>query len=138
MTSTPSHNDNKQTRGPETQDANFKSVLLSGIGLMGILVVGLVLSWIVYAIVVKDRVNAPPTTFAVPDTTKLPAAPRLQPDPHVVLVAMRREEDSILTSYGWVDRDSGIVRLPVERAMEMLAQKGLPSRGDAKAETEGK
>ena len=105
---------------------------------MGILVLGLVLSWAVYALFIKSTAapGAAPATFAVPDTSKLPATPRLQSDPHAVLLAMRQAEDSVLTTYGWVNRDSGIVRLPIDRAMELLAHKGLPSRTMEK--TEGK
>jgi hypothetical protein len=54
--------------------------------------------------------------------------PRLQIDAHNELRQMRAAEDAVLNSYGWVDRDSGRVRLPIERAMEILAKKGLPAR----------
>jgi hypothetical protein len=54
--------------------------------------------------------------------------PRLQIDAHNELRQMRAAEDAVLNSYGWVDRDSGRVRLPIERAMEILANKGLPAR----------
>jgi hypothetical protein len=39
---------------------------------------------------------------------------------------MLQEENEILNHYGWVDPDRGIVRLPVERALDIVAQKGLP------------
>jgi hypothetical protein len=45
---------------------------------------------------------------------------------------MRAAEDAALDSYGWVDKDAGIVRIPVDRAMEILAKKGLPSRKQEK------
>ena len=41
---------------------------------------------------------------------------------------MRAAEEAVLNSYGWVDKDSGRVRIPIERAMEILAKKGLPAR----------
>jgi hypothetical protein len=34
----------------------------------------------------------------------------------------------VLHSYGWVDRAAGIVRMPIDRAMEVLAEHGLPTR----------
>ena len=37
-------------------------------------------------------------------------------------------EEAALNSYGWVDKDAGIVKIPVDRAMEILAKKGLPAR----------
>jgi hypothetical protein len=36
-----------------------------------------------------------------------------------------------LVGYGWVDREAGIVRLPIERAMELLLERGLPTRPEA-------
>jgi hypothetical protein len=54
--------------------------------------------------------------------------PRLQIDAHNELRQMRAAEEAALNSYGWVDKDSGRVRIPIERAMEILAKKGLPAR----------
>ncbi|GIW40243.1 MAG: hypothetical protein KatS3mg076_0820 [Candidatus Binatia bacterium] len=56
---------------------------------------------------------------------RLPPEPRLQPEPIRDLEELRRAEDELLGTYGWVDRERGIVRIPVERAMELvLAEKG--------------
>ena len=41
---------------------------------------------------------------------------------------MRAAEDKILNGYGWVDQAHGVVRVPIDRAIDMLAQRGLPSR----------
>jgi hypothetical protein len=41
---------------------------------------------------------------------------------------MQAAEDSLLKSYGWIDRERGIVRIPIDRAIEILAQRGLPVR----------
>ncbi len=117
-------------RRHETSDVHFKSVLLSGFGFLVIMVLGLLLSWGVYALF--NRYTAAPGSHAEtvtnPDLSKQPSGPNLQPDPHAALVAMRRSEDSVLTSYAWISRDSGIVRVPVDRAMKLLVKKGLPYR----------
>jgi hypothetical protein len=52
----------------------------------------------------------------------LPPEPRLQVSPRRDLQVMRAEEDSVLGSYGWIDRQAGIVRIPIARAMELLTQ----------------
>jgi hypothetical protein len=52
--------------------------------------------------------------------------PRLQKNPADDLVRMKAEEHERITSYGWVDRDKGIARIPVDRAMDILARSGLP------------
>jgi hypothetical protein len=54
--------------------------------------------------------------------------PQLQTTPKLDLKAIRDAEDQTLATYGWVDRDKGVVRIPIERAMELLAQRGLPAR----------
>lgn len=48
--------------------------------------------------------------------------PREQPHPQEDLNALRTREEIELNSYGWVDRTNGIVRIPIERAMDLLAQ----------------
>lgn len=74
-----------------------------------------------------ERTSPPPNPLAnvVP---KEPPAPRLQPAPVKDLLELRRWEDSQLHHYGWVDKSNGVARIPIERAMEILAQKGLPAR----------
>ena len=37
-----------------------------------------------------------------------------------------RREDLLLDNYSWVDRSQGKVRIPIERAMELMPQRGLP------------
>jgi hypothetical protein len=46
---------------------------------------------------------------------------RLQVDPARDIAAFRAEKQQLLDSYGWVDREHGIARIPIERAMAMLA-----------------
>jgi hypothetical protein len=41
---------------------------------------------------------------------------------------MRAAEDGLLNSYGWVDQEKGIARIPIEDAIQILGQKGLPAR----------
>jgi hypothetical protein len=64
----------------------------------------------------------------------LPPPPRLQTYPFSDLKALRADEDSVLGRYGWVDKNAGVVRIPVERAIDVLAEKGLPYRSAAPAE----
>lgn len=54
--------------------------------------------------------------------------PQLQSSPAADLQQMRAEEDVILNSYGWINREAGIIRIPIERAMEITSKRGLPVR----------
>ena len=44
-----------------------------------------------------------------------------------------KEQDRVLASYDWVDQKNGVVRIPIDRAMDLLAQRGLPVRPEGKA-----
>jgi hypothetical protein len=62
------------------------------------------------------------------EAIKLPAQPRLETTPAQDLKAIRAAEDQVLNSYGWVDQQKGVVHVPIDRAIDLLVQKGLPSR----------
>lgn len=64
--------------------------------------------------------------------------PLLQTDrtAHGDIVHLREREDRMLTTYGWVDEKKGVVRLPVEVAMEQALAQGFPERGSNVAEPE--
>ena len=47
---------------------------------------------------------------------------------HDAVLGQRIVEDQVLRTYGWLDRERGVVRIPIERALELVAKEGLPSR----------
>ena len=77
------------------------------------------------------RLEPAPSVFANDNRNRLPPLPRLQIDPPSELAALRAHEDDILTHYAWIDRDAGVVRLPIKRAIALIAQEGRPARGGA-------
>jgi len=54
--------------------------------------------------------------------------PRLEDDERNELHDARLHEEQTLASYGWVDQKAGVVRIPIERAMQLIAERGLPVR----------
>jgi len=58
-------------------------------------------------------------------------APQLETDERTELNDIRQREADTLSTYGWVDQKAGTVRIPIDRAMELLAQRGLPVRSQA-------
>ncbi len=52
--------------------------------------------------------------------------PLLQVKPEEDLAWMRTHNAADLAGYGWVDRQKGVVRVPIDRAMDMIAARGLP------------
>ena len=77
-----------------------------------------------------DRVPSP-----VKVADEIPAGPRLQVVPGLDLREMEAAEEDRLNGYGWVDEGGRVVHIPIEKAMDVVVEKGLPTRGDA-AETE--
>ena len=74
----------------------------------------------------KDVAENQPPTPELLVTDQTPPKPRLQADPTVDLNRFRQEEERLLNSYGWVDQAHGIVRIPIQQAMELIARQGLP------------
>jgi len=54
--------------------------------------------------------------------------PKLEEDERGQLNDVRMNEERVLYSYGWVDEKAGRVHIPIERAMDLLVQRGLPVR----------
>ncbi|HEY1296352.1 MAG TPA: hypothetical protein VGJ60_25010, partial [Chloroflexota bacterium] len=63
---------------------------------------------------------------AAPQPT--PPRPALEAEPGQSLQPYLAAEQQKLSSYRWVDRQSGVVAIPITRAMDLVAQQGLPSR----------
>ena len=55
--------------------------------------------------------------------------PRLEVKPGARLAELRAAENADLNSYGWVDRNAGTVRIPIDRAMQLIFDRGLPDAG---------
>jgi hypothetical protein len=61
--------------------------------------------------------------------------PRLQTDNgDSDLAALHAREDLLIDNYSWIDESKGTVRIPIERAMELIAQRGLPVAPPVKTE----
>jgi hypothetical protein len=63
--------------------------------------------------------------------------PRLERTPIPDLREIRTQEDQTLTSYGWVDQQKGIVRVPISQAMDLVVKQGLPVRSAVPATEQG-
>lgn len=57
-----------------------------------------------------------------------PPAPRLQTQPFKDVWQLKNEQRSALTSYGWIDKANGVVHIPIDRAMALTLERGLPAR----------
>jgi len=124
-------------KGYEVRDANVSRILIYGLGLVAlIMILGAVASGVLYKNMVwfSDATPPPPQFQAGQD--QLPPTPRIEVQGPRDLREFREAEQKQLDSYGWIDKDRGLVRIPIERAMENAAREGLqgtqPAQGNGK------
>ncbi len=118
--------------GYEHADMNPTVVASAAVGLL--IMLGLVL--LVVTLMEQAMVGIPFTISRPADLISglqaapapTPPAPALEAESGQTLDPYRSIEQQELNSYGWVDRSGGIVRIPIDRAMDLTAQRGLPSR----------
>ena len=116
----------RPNRRHEAPDIQIRLILMFGIGLVIVtVVVLLVADWLFDDFAAsRPKVQGPPAPFA--ETRPLPPEPRLQVDPAQDLQQMRAAEDAVLSSYAWVNEAAGVVRIPIDRAIERVVEQGLP------------
>jgi len=54
--------------------------------------------------------------------------PQLETNERTELNKIRLREEDALATYDYIDKNAGIVRIPIDRAMDLIAQRGLPVR----------
>jgi hypothetical protein len=59
-----------------------------------------------------------------------PPAPNLQNQPFKDIYMLRQTEADKLGTYGWVDKEGGVTRVPIDRAMELMLERGFPARAE--------
>src|ERR1019366_247863 len=137
--------------GYECRDIGVALILyfLGGLAVAGILVYFIVMGVYSYLEKRSEAQQAPVSplvTNAPTDTRKLSSdykdylkqnfpSPQLEIDERGQLDKIRTDEEQTLSSYDWVDQKAGTVHIPIERAMDLIAQRGLPVRAQSAAET---
>jgi hypothetical protein len=66
------------------------------------------------------------TRAVTPGNAETFPQPRLEENERTELRSFIEDQDRKLATYDWVDKDRGTVRIPIDRAMELIAQRGLP------------
>lgn len=111
----------------EPKDVSHNNVILTGAVLLIVVwaVVGLLSFYFSYLSHYRAEVS-PPTIPYEEGAQKLPPEPRIQASPTADLQTLRAKENDILTHYRWIDRSKGVVAIPIDRAIELIAQRGIP------------
>lgn len=111
----------------EHSDISAKGVVITGICVLGGTWIIVCLTYFYFHFLADHRAKVSPPPLAIAaHGDPIPPAPRIQASPRQDLLQFRAYEDSVLNHYAWVDKRKQVVRIPIERAMEIIAQKGIP------------
>jgi hypothetical protein len=117
----------------EESDADIRGILAFGGALIVAGVVIFFAVWVLFKFFdAREAHRTAPMYPLAAAQDRVPPGPRLQTSPREDMLELRAREEEILTSYGWVDRNTGIVRIPIEDAMKLTVQRGLPTRQERK------
>ncbi|MBM3493364.1 MAG: hypothetical protein FJX72_03425 [Armatimonadetes bacterium] len=108
----------------EASDVSPRAMVKWAIGLL-VLMLGSMLVALVYYVALGGAVQTRRSTPVA--ERRLQPWPRLQANPAKDLDEFEREQAGMERSYAWVDPTRGIVRIPVDRAMELVIGRGLPN-----------
>lgn len=124
--------------GFEREDLGARSVFTFLIGLALVVALVYFVVWGMYSYLdayqrahqpaqnpLAQRVATDTRVVTPSDITNFPE-PRLEKNERLEINDFRQQEERMLNSYGWVDEKAGVVHIPIERAMQLVAQRGLP------------
>jgi hypothetical protein len=122
------HSENPKHRH-ETREAVPRYILYFALGVAVSVAAGFLVSWGTLVYFRKHQQHpAPKSAVSRGRVLPPPGMPQLQAHPDTELQEYLKRQHDILDSYGWVNRKNGVVRIPIQRAMNILLQEGLPAR----------
>lgn len=121
----------------EESDVDVGGVFRVGAWLLGSTMAAAAIVWLLFGYFDRrERETGAARSFPLAaERAQVPPQPRLQVDPRQDLREHRRREDELLNAYRWVDREAGIVRIPIAEAMRLTLERGLPVRDISAART---
>ena len=114
----------------EESDVNVNAILGYGVALMVVAVVIHVFLWWLLGVYQRQAERSQTQAFplAAGQQEQVPSGPRLQHQPQQDMRELRAKQEALLKGYEWVNREGGVARIPIEEAMRIVVQRGLPTR----------
>lgn len=112
--------------GYEKSDLKPKPILIFGVILSLVTILAFVATYGMIRLLgwwERPRLETPASSLA---TRTIPPEPRLQVEAPKELKNLQGAEQEVLTTYAWVSKEAGIARIPIERAMQFVLERGLP------------
>jgi hypothetical protein len=110
--------------GHEPIEADTRAIWLTGVALAAVAAASLlIVAGLMKLLAATQKVTIGPAAVQVP---MAPGVPKLNPEQPVERRQLFAGERELLDSYGWIDRPAGIARIPIGRAMQIIAAEGLP------------
>jgi hypothetical protein len=130
------HENNGRGPGYEVRDADAKSLLKFGFYLAVLLAVTLIAMRFVFGYL--DRLTPlGPTASPFANAREIPTGPLLQANPHQDLLSFCAGQRQQVDGYAWLNKAGGIVQIPIDRAMDLTLQRGLPARSEQEMQAAG-
>jgi hypothetical protein len=123
-----SQQDHRGQGGYEKTDAHAGATVRAGLTILGVMfLTALVLVPMYRFLGRREKAEQKPAATVLKPDAAAPAFPRLVASEPAVLAEFRAQEDAFLAGWGWVEKDEGIARMPIEEAMKIVAERGLPT-----------
>ncbi len=113
--------------GHETKDADVNKLAIFGLVLAAMVLFGFVVTEALFRYSIHAG-NAHRRASPFENANQIPPKPHLLVSDPADYEHYMEQQTKMLNSYGWVDPKQGTVRIPIDRAMALVLQKGLPAR----------
>jgi hypothetical protein len=120
--------------GHETSDVRIRPLAIFLAWLMGIIVAAAcVCAWL-FSLLERGAEQRDPAPPPLADSAERTRGPLLQVSPRQDLEVLRAREERQLHATEWVDKDRRIARIPIDRAIAVTVERGLPKWPEVKGE----
>ena len=114
--------------GHETRDASVRPIVLAGAVLAVMIAIAGLIAYGTFRYLGTHPATGTRTNPMSVDDSQIPPLPRIEEHPAITIQQLHAQEDHTLSTYGWADKKAGVVRIPIDHAMELQLERGFPAR----------